>query len=250
MSDFYDGLAPFFHLIYNDWEQSIENQAECLEKIIHSRWSGRADSVLDVSCGIGTQAIGLARLGFTVTACDLSRGVVERAIQETAARDLSIRYAVCDMREAHRRHGTGFDVVISCDNSITHLLSDAEILRALKEMRYCLRAGGGCLLSVRDYDKEERGKGIVKPYGTRRAEGKRYLIFQIWDFDGEQYDLSMYFVEDDGTSDVLRAHVRRSRYYAIGTDKLLGLMRQAGFVDVERRDGCFFQPVLVGTNPG
>ena len=35
--------------------------------------------VLDVACGIGTQAIGLARRGFAVTASDVSAGAVRRA---------------------------------------------------------------------------------------------------------------------------------------------------------------------------
>ena len=26
----------------------------------------------------------------------------------------------------------------------------------------------------------------------------RYVIFQVWDFEGEVYDLAMYFVVDDG----------------------------------------------------
>jgi hypothetical protein len=38
----------------------------------------------------------------------------------------------------------------------------------------------------------------------------------------------------------------RSLYYAVGTDKLIALMRQAGFTQGERLDGCFYQPVLVG----
>ena len=32
--DFYDRLAPFYHMIYPDWEQSIERQAAQLEKVI------------------------------------------------------------------------------------------------------------------------------------------------------------------------------------------------------------------------
>jgi hypothetical protein len=35
--------------------------------------------------------------------------------------------------------------------------------------------------------------------------------------------------------------------YAIGTGRLLELMRQAGFASVERLDGRFYQPVLVGS---
>ena len=42
-------------------------------------------------------------------------------------------------------------------------------------------------------------------------------------------------------------HVMRSKYYAIGTDRLLNLMRRAGFASVERLDAKFYQPVLVGT---
>jgi hypothetical protein len=38
----------------------------------------------------------------------------------------------------------------------------------------------------------------------------------------------------------------RSQYYAVGTDRLMELMRQAGFVQVERIDGRFYQPVLLG----
>jgi hypothetical protein len=37
----------------------------------------------------------------------------------------------------------------------------------------------------------------------------------------------------------------RTRYNAVGTDHLLGLIRAAGFVGAERLDGRFYQPVLV-----
>jgi hypothetical protein len=39
----------------------------------------------------------------------------------------------------------------------------------------------------------------------------------------------------------------RSRGYAISTVRLCELMREAGFGNVKRLDGVFYQPVLVGT---
>ena len=87
----------------------------------------------------------------------------------------------------------------------------------------------------------------MKPYGIREENGKRYLIWQIWDFEGEYYALSMYFIEDDKESRIAKTHVMRSRYYAMSPGHLLALMKQAGFDDVKRLDGVFFQPVLVGT---
>jgi 2-polyprenyl-3-methyl-5-hydroxy-6-metoxy-1,4-benzoquinol methylase len=114
-----------------------------------------------------------------VTASDLSGRAVERAQVEARRRGVEIEFSVCGMRVAHDHHGRVFDVVISCDNAIPHLLSDDEILMAFRQMYECLRPGGGCLVTVRDYDREERGTGLVKPYGVRDRDGKRYVIFQV-----------------------------------------------------------------------
>ena len=247
VNDFYDQLSPFYHLIYNNWEADIAQQAKALSQVVYGQWGRNAKSVLDVSCGIGTQSIGLAALGFRVTGSDLSPEAVERAKREAASRSLSISFSVCDMRQVGERQGNDYDVVLSGDNSVPHLLCDEEILLALRGMYACLRPGGGCVITIRDYDKEERGQGIVKPYGIREEGGKRYLIWQIWDFEGEQYALSMYFIEDDKASGTAKTRVMRSRYYAISPGRLLALMEQAGFDDVKRLDGVFFQPVLVGT---
>ena len=246
MSDFYDALAPRFHLIFQDWDASIRRQGEQLRRILAAEWPGHA-TVLDVSCGIGTQAIALAQEGFRVTASDLSAQAVERARREAALRGQDIAFSVCDMREALEHHGSGFDVVISCDNSVPHLLDDRDILLAFRQMYACLRPGGGCLVSVRDYDQEPRGRNLVKPYGAREENGKRYVPLQVWDFAGEHYDFTLYIVEEDLASREVTTHVMRSRYYAVGTDRLLALLREAGFLKVSRLDGGYYQPVLIGT---
>jgi len=247
MAGFYDQLAPLYHLIFQDWDNSIARQARQLTEIIRNEWGSGIETVLDVSCGIGTQAIGLSQRGFRVTASDLSSEEISRAKREASARNLDIAFSVCDMREAHRHYGRGYDLVISCDNSIPCLLSDDDILAALREMYACLRPGGGCLITVRDYDREERGKGIVKPHGARDVGDMRYVVFQVWDFDGDHYDLTMYFVEENRSSNSVQTHAMRSRYYAISPNKLLTLMEEAGFASVKRLDDGFYQPVLIGT---
>lgn len=176
MSQFYDQMASLYHLIFPNWEESIERQATQLSSIVYQRWPG-AERILDVSCGIGTQSIGLAKRGLTVTASDLSDGAVARARAEAQRRGLTFELSVCDMRKAHDHHQQQFDVVISADNSITHLLSDDDLLLALRQIHACTRPGGGCLLTVRDYDQEERGAGLVKPYGASR--GRRQTILDL-----------------------------------------------------------------------
>jgi SAM-dependent methyltransferase len=249
MDDFYNELAPLYHLVYQDWAASLIRQGEQLDALIRAQWPG-SHSVLDLSCGIGTQAIGLARQGYSLVGSDISEISVRRARQESRDHDTTIPFSVCDMRKAREHHGTGFDVVMSCDNSVPHLLTDQDILLAFQQMLACLTAGGGCIVTVRNYEQEKRGKNIVKPYGVRIENGKRYLLFQVWDFEGDHYDLAFYFVEEDLSASTVRTHVMRSRYYAVSIVKLLELMRHAGFHNVRRVDNAFHQPILVGTKSG
>lgn len=246
MDSFYDQLAPFYHLVYPDWKASVRLQGEQLSAIIKAEWPG-AKNVLDVSCGIGTQAIGLAMQGFSVRGSDLSEKEIERANREAIEFGEKVSFSVCDMRNASAHHGSGFDVVLSCDNSLPHLLTEQDLLIALKEMSDCTSVGGGCIVTVRDYENEERGRNLIKPYGVRIENGHRYLLFQIWDFEGECYDLTFFFVAENLATGEVKTHAMRSRYYAIATSRLCKLMERAGFMNVRRLDGVFFQPVLIGT---
>lgn len=244
---FYDGLAPWYDLLFEDWETSMTTQGEQLDAMIRGRSDGKARDVLDVACGIGTQAIGLARLGYRVRASDLSREALARARCEAAARNLDITFTQCDMRELGSCHGPEHDVAICCDNSLPHLLDDDEIRSALSGMRGCLRPRGTCLVTLRDYDTEPRGRGLLRPYGVRQREGHRVVLFQVWDFDNAHYDLSLYVVADDGSMEEPPTRVFRARYYAIPVARVMELMREAGFVDVERLDDAYYQPVVIGT---
>lgn len=246
--NFYDDLAPLYHLIYPNWSESIQRQGEQLDAIIQAEWPGRR-TMLDVSCGIGTQVFALANHGYTVAGSDLSVREIERARREAQLRKVNIEFTVADMREARAVHGTGHDLVISCDNSVPHLLSDDDLLLAFQQFVSCLHPGGGCVISVRDYDQEARGTNLVKHYGARVEDGKRYVLFQVWDFDGDHYDLSFFVVEDELSTGQVKTHKMRSRYYAVSTARLCELMREAGFQNVKRLDGVFYQPVLVGTKP-
>ena len=246
MRKFDAGLTPFYHLIYPDWEQTIKRQSGDLDSLIREIWSDAAHCVLDVSCGIGTQALGLARLGYDVTASDLSTEEVERAKMEAQRFGIKAKFSVADMRESFTHHARQFDVVISCDNSVPHLLTDDEILRAFKQFYQCTRPGGGCILSVRDYEKEDLSKRQVKPYGVREQDGVRWLLWQVWSPQGSTYDVTMYFVEDRGETEC-RTHAFQSTYYAVGIPKLMDLMGKAGFGNIRRVDNRFFQPVIIGT---
>src|SRR5215510_13806302 len=93
---FYDSMAEHYHLIFEDWDQSMRRQAAAIAKLLSP--PADAGPILDVACGIGTQSLALAALGYAVTGSDISAGEVARANREAVSRGLSCRFCVDDMR--------------------------------------------------------------------------------------------------------------------------------------------------------
>jgi SAM-dependent methyltransferase len=244
---FYDQLAPLYHLVYENWEASITRQGKALASLIGEHWGAGARMVLDAAVGIGTQALGLLSLGFSVTGSDLSYVAVDRARREAAARHLPFTGVVADFRALPVR-AASVDVVIVCDNSLPHLETPSEIKRALGQCFRCARPGGGCLVSMRDYGSPPpSGTVEVRPFGERAWAGRRYHLRQVWSWRGPRYDLSFEIMPVDSSEEC--ATILKSSYLAIPVGQVSVLMAAVGFQDVRRVDDRFFQPVLVGTRP-
>ena len=240
---FYDELAPRYHLVYADWDASIARQGAALDSLLRELFPAVRD-VLDVAVGIGTQSIGLARLGSHVTGSDLSRGAVHRAAAEAAWRGLSLPLHVADFQQLPVATSS-VRLILCCDNSLPHLPSPTAILGALREWYRCLRPGGGCLVSMRDYG-EPPPPGTVedRPYGERTWNGHRYMVRQRWTWNGSRYDVALDMTGLEADAPALPPIT--TSYLAIPVTHVARLMTEAGFRGVVSLDGRLFQPVLVG----
>lgn len=245
---FYDELAPYYHLLYGDWEDAIVRQGAALATLLWTADVGPGDSVLDAACGIGTQTIGLLVHGYQVTASDISPGAISRIESELCRRALCAETYTDDLHTLTRTASQSMTAVLACDNAIPHLLSDTEILQAFRSCYRCLRPGGVGVFSVRDYSAIERKNPDVRPYGLRHENNTRFLAVQVWEWQGDQYDLRLYLTSESPQGQC-ETRVLKSRYYAVPIPKLMALMIDAGFVDVQRDDRVLFQPVLWGRRP-
>lgn len=249
VSGLYDEIADLYHLIYPDWDEAVSAQGTALDGLIR-RSVIEARSVLDVSCGIGTQALGLADLGYRVTASDLSPGAIVRAKEEAGRRGLGVAFSVADMRHCFAHHGGGFDVVLSADNSLPHL-TGTDLVMAVEGFFACLRPGGAVVIGLRDYrSDEDRTSPQVWPYGFRSHGGDRFYVFQTRDWHGDSYDVAMYFVREQTADAPAQVVSGRSRYHALTVDDLAALLAEAGFDNIERLDDVLHQPVIVAHRPG
>ncbi|WP_250126285.1 class I SAM-dependent methyltransferase [Chroococcidiopsis sp. CCMEE 29] len=243
----YDEIASLYHLVYPNWNEAIERQGEALNGVVSDFVGSAPLSILDVSCGIGTQALGLAALGHRVTASDLSAAAVNRARQEAVTRGLDLTFKVADMRHCAEIHGSGFDVVLSADNSLPHLPGEDEIRVALRGFYRCLKQDGVAIVSLRDYRADEdRSSPQMWSYGFRDDGSDRYVVFQTRDWSNDTYDVAMYFVREARNGSPASVTAGSSRYYAITVDRLMLLFEEVGFTEVQRLDGILHQPIVVG----
>jgi glycine/sarcosine N-methyltransferase len=244
VAKFYDGFAADYHLAYGgSWEAAVDRQAAALDRLIRALVPG-AQRVLDCSCGIGTQAIGLARLGYRVWGTDISSAAIERAGAEAERLGASLSLAVADFRQLREVEGE-FDVVVSCDNAIPHLLSETDVT-ALASMRAKLRRGGLLVITMRDFDRALIDRPPIAP--PRLASGPpRRLLLRLHDWDPHQpvYTLRYLVLTESETGWSIVEHT--TRYRAITKAELERAAARAGLEEVEWPDEVIVGGQLVAT---
>jgi SAM-dependent methyltransferase len=245
---FYDGLASEYHLLFGNWWSAGQWHGRVIAGILaqHGITRGR---LLDCTCGIGTQALPLSTLGYDVTATDVSKAAVDRARAEAAARRIDVDFKVSDVRDIRDHVDGTFDVVISCDNALPHLLTDEHLQRALGSIRACLRPAGLLLISLRDYDALRLTRPGGVPISVHGKAGSRHGSGQSWQWsaDAEYVDIELFtFTEDTGGS--WHARSATTRYRAVPRAKLEDLLMTAGFRAVHwQMPGVngYYQPIVL-----
>lgn len=245
---FYDQLAEDYHLIFEEWTRAIAGQGDTLSSFIRSKLATpitEATTVLDCSCGIGTQAIGLAKHGFNVTATDLSPVSVARAKEEAATFGIELNVGVADFRSLAKDVPGLYDVVLSADNAIPHLLTDEDLQKAANNMYAKLHREGLLLVTLRDYDELVQSK----PRATEPRvfdQGKR-MIFQVWDWEeASNIYLTNHFIMQETDGEWKTKH-NKTRYRALLREEFSCILTEAGFSSIEwhmAAETGYYQPMV------
>jgi glycine/sarcosine N-methyltransferase len=246
VAEFYNDLAETYHALYPDWRTEVVEQAAALDRIL-----GVADrtnvSVADVACGVGTQLIGLAQLGYNVGGSDLSPGAIATCSRECINRGLRATLAVADMRKLPWASDS-MDAVVCADNALPHLLTDDDVVRALVEMARILRPGGVAIITSRDYDEVLQRRPEVTLPQVSLTDDRRLVSFQLWRWRDRSdiYDLDHFQTHQAATGE-WRTQVRTTAYRAYRRDTLSELAKRTGLADPTWHmpsETGFFQPLM------
>ena len=253
VTGFYDALSPFYHDNMGwDWDAVMRGEGSILGRFVAGR-TGRdgPSALLDCACGIGTQAIGLALQGYRVHATDLSAVSVDCARREAARIGVDMTFGVADFRDLGASVSDTFDVVIACDNSIAHCLTDEDLSRALASMKARLVADGLLLLSLRDYRPlvEDRPR-FNNQHVQDRTDGRR-VVFQIWDWadDGHCYLMHQFLIRQDGNG--VETNHFQTTLRALQRDEVIATLEETGYGDIRwhpPEESGYYQPIVTARN--
>lgn len=235
-SDYYRAIAQHYHLFYEDWWETVDRERQRLDALLAPR---KVQTVLDASCGTGTQAIGLAQQGYLVTACDASAEMVEEAARRaaTAGVESRIRFVVHDMATLDQSLSGPYDAVISLGNSFPHL-GPGRRERALLALSALLAEGGVLLIGMRNWDKILAERPQFVPRRVSKVNGHRLVMFDVWDYLGDdEIIFTTFFVRFDGEQ--WRVDTHSLTYYPLRALDFMRLARGVGLRVVEQVDHPF-----------
>jgi SAM-dependent methyltransferase len=244
--DFYEDLAEYYHLLFEDWDKSIGRQEKILNSLLVSQMGHDPLKLLDCACGIGTQAIGFAQSGHHVVASDLSQTAVARAKLETERHGLDISLRVSDMTSLAEIGESDFDVVTALDNALPHLTA-VQIVEAARAISSKLKSNGLFIASIRDYDQLVVERPSVQEPAFYGKEGKRRIVHQVWDWiDHDRYQVHIYITTQSG--ELWTSHHFVSEYRCLLRGELSAALEFAGFEQVQwlmPQESGFYQPIVL-----
>ena len=251
VEEFYNSLSQNYHLQFFNWEESIKYHSRIIDGLIskHLHKEYQDIKLLDCSCGIGTQAIGLALKGYKVCATDLSEKAIERCKQEANKHNANLKCKVADFRTLDRQVEGTFDCIISFDNALPHLLTGEDLYSGIKNIHGKLNEGGIFLASIRDYDSVlEKKTRVQPPYIYDEENGKRITI-QIWDWNRDNtYKLNLYIINHHDNECITNYYC--TMYKAWTRKEMTEVIEKCGFKNIHwymPEETDFYQPIVMGS---
>ena len=242
---FYDNLASQYDQLFQDWQTTTREQAAILDRIFRENGFDNTARILDCACGIGTQSIGLAALGYAVTGSDISEVELAQAKMRAEQNGVAVSFEYADFCTLSETFSERFDIVICMDNALPHMLTKSALEAAVKSITDRLLPGGLFVASIRDYDSLMVEKPPYSPPYIHKTEKGQRVSFQTWQWEGDNYKLNQYIIRDEGLPQISKF---ACEYRAVRRQELTDLLLIHECREVTWKfpeETGFYQPVVI-----
>lgn len=242
---FYDNLASQYDQLFQDWQTTTREQAVILDRIFRESSFDNTARILDCACGIGTQSIGLAALGYDVTGSDISEVELAQAKMRAEQNGVAVSFEYADFCTLSETFSERFDIVICMDNALPHMLTKSALEAAVKSITDRLLPGGLFVASIRDYDSLMVEKPPYSPPYIHKTEKGQRVSFQTWQWEGDNYKLNQYIIRDEGLPQISKF---ACEYRAVRRQELTDLLLIHECREVTWKfpeETGFYQPVVI-----
>ena len=245
IQSFYDNLASQYDKLFLDWQAATQEQAVILDSLFPDNGFDKSAQILDCACGIGTQAIGLAMLGYQMSASDISEGALEEARFRASKNNVQIQFTQADFCDLSKAFDKEFDIVIAMDNALPHMLTAGSLEAAIRSITHQLKAGGIFIASIRDYNALLADKPPYSPPYIHASGNGQRVAFQTWKWDGDNYRLIQYVIDDE---DTLQISKFECAYRATRREEMTAMLQANGCSEVNwlfPDETGFYQPIVI-----
>jgi len=259
MDDFYADLAPDYEWLFpaetvgraGRFGATSPGSQALLEAVVKTL--GPGSPVLDCACGIGADAMALARSGLVVTASDGSRAMVAETRRRSERYGIAMTVSRSKWQDLPNRVPGPFELVLCLGNSIVHTETRTNRVAALAGMRKVLSPAGTLVVDSRNWELlyESRPR-IVPARQVIERKGLRCSSLYIWtipeDFESPcTAEIVLLFEDAEGRTSY-RRHV--IGFVPFRHDDLTDTIRAAGFTiqdDSYQADSNFYAIVAAVT---
>ncbi|MFI4984092.1 MAG: class I SAM-dependent methyltransferase [Rickettsiales bacterium] len=165
----YNEMAKYYDE-FNEKRSATTNAT--IEKILKKY---KVKSVLDLTCGTGSQVFWLLKRGFYVVGCDINAKMLKIAKAKAKQEKLDINFHKGDMRTS--KIGS-FDAVLTIFNAVGHL-TKKDFTRAMKNIAHNLKPKGLYVFDIFNLTYLKKDNNITKLTIDRQEVSGAKLIRKI-----------------------------------------------------------------------
>lgn len=171
----YQQLSQYFDAL--EFSNDAESKNVVIEKLLKTY---HVKTVLDLTCGTGSQVFFLAKHGYLVTGADFSPDLLKTARKRAVEEHIDCTFIDGDMRTL--KAGT-FDAVITISNAVGHLTKD-DFVKTMHNVYHNLKEGGVYIFDI--FNVAAMTDDVVANlacYVHRKVDGVQVLAMQCSTID-------------------------------------------------------------------